>query len=72
MEHEQQETFLTLDEIAKRLRLSKESARRIFSCEPGVLRFNSVGKASTRNGRVRLRVPASVYDRVVNRMRYLA
>lgn len=72
MEHEQQETFLTLDEIAKRLRLSKESARRIFSREPGVLRFNSVGKASTRNGRVRLRIPASVYDRVVNRMRYLA
>ena len=65
------ETFFTLDQIADRLQLSKESVRRMFSHEPGVLRFNAVGKASTPNGRVRLRIPSSVYNRVVNRMRHV-
>lgn len=62
--------YFTLDQIADTLMLSKESVRRIFSREPGVLRFNAAGNASTPNGRVRLRVPSSVYTRVVNRLRY--
>lgn len=66
-----EETFFTLDQIAERLQLSKESVRRIFSREPGVLRFNSLGKASTANGRVRLRIPSSVYNRVVNKLRHI-
>jgi hypothetical protein len=41
-----EETFFALDQIAERLQLSKESVRRIFSREPGVLRFNSLGKAA--------------------------
>ena len=68
---EGEETFFTLDQIAERLQVSKESARRLFSSEPGVLRFNCAGKASTRNGRVRLRVPINVFNRVVNQMRYV-
>jgi hypothetical protein len=62
--------YLTLEDIARKLRISKDSARRMFSREPGILRLNAAGKSSTRNGRVRLRIPVSVYDRVVNRLRH--
>ena len=64
--------YLTLEDIARKLRISKDSARRMFSREPGILRLNAAGKSSTRNGRVRLRIPASVYDRVVNRLRHVS
>ncbi len=68
---EGEETFFTLDQIAERLQVSKECARHLFSSEPGVLRFNCAGKASTRNGRVRLRGPINLFNRVANRMRYV-
>jgi len=69
--HDSQE-YLTLEDIARKLRISKDSARRMFSREPGILRLNAAGKTSTQNGRVRLRIPASVYDRVVNRLRHVS
>jgi hypothetical protein len=62
------ETLYTLDEIAKHLKISKETARRIFAGESGVLALNSLGHRSTINGRVRIRVPQSVFDRVINGM----
>lgn len=62
------ETLYTLDEIAKKLKISKETARRLFSAESGVIAFNSLGHRSTVNGRVRIRVPESVFQRVINGM----
>jgi hypothetical protein len=62
------ETLYTLDEIAKHLKVSKETARRMFAGESGVLALNSRGHRSTVNGRVRLRVPQSVFNRVINGM----
>jgi methylphosphotriester-DNA--protein-cysteine methyltransferase len=65
------EENLTLAEIADRLKVSKSSARRLFMREDGVLFVNAMGKRSTENGRVRIRVPLSVYERVLGRMRHI-
>jgi hypothetical protein len=62
------ETLYTLQEIAKHLKVSKETAGRMFGGESGVLALNSLGQRSTTNGRVRIRVPQSVLDRVINGM----
>jgi methylphosphotriester-DNA--protein-cysteine methyltransferase len=64
------EENFTLDEIAQRLKVSKSSARRLFMREDGVLFVNALGKRSTEHGRVRIRVPLSVYERVIGRMRH--
>lgn len=62
------ETVYTLKELAQKLKVSKETARQLFGKEPGVLAFNANGKRSTSNGRVSIRVPESVFQRVVNQM----
>ncbi len=67
-----EERYFTLEEIARGLKISRDSARRLFGREPGVLRFNAAGKASTINGRVRMRIPSSVYKSVLNRLRHIA
>ncbi len=66
------ESYFTLEQIAQQWQISIDSARRIFGREPGVLRFNAKGHRSTPQGRVRLRVPNSVYQRVLNQLRHLA
>jgi predicted transcriptional regulator of viral defense system len=64
-----EESFLTVDQIAELLQLSRESVRQIFAREPGVLRFTSRGRTPlSARGRVNLRVPSSVYHRVVSRL----
>jgi predicted transcriptional regulator of viral defense system len=64
-----EESFLTVDQIAELLQLSRESVRQIFAREPGVLRFTSRGSTPvSARGRVNLRVPSSVYHRVVSRL----
>jgi methylphosphotriester-DNA--protein-cysteine methyltransferase len=65
------EENLTLEEIAGKLKVSKSSARRLFMREDGVLFVNAMGKRSTEHGRVRIRVPLSVYERVLHRMRHV-
>jgi hypothetical protein len=71
MTPEIEQTF-SLAEIAKKWRLSEDSVRRIFDVEPGVLRFGhetlKVGKKYRRRYFV-LRVPASVFRRVEDRLR---
>lgn len=62
------ESVFTLDEIAAKLKVSKGTARRLFAGQSGVLAVNSAGKRSTPNGRVRIRVPESVFQRVINGM----
>ncbi len=62
------ETLYTLDEIAKYLKVSKSTTRRMFAGESGVLVLNSQGHRSTTSGRVRIRVPQSVFDRIINNM----
>lgn len=60
------DTLLTVDEVAKRLKVNAETVRRLFMNEPGVivLGFPRKGKRVYRT----LRVPERVYERVLNRM----
>jgi hypothetical protein len=53
-----------------RLTLPYSSARR-FGAEPGVLLLNDQGKRSSPTGRALIRVPESVYNRVINQMKRL-
>lgn len=62
------ESLFTLAEIAAKLKVSKDTARRMFARQPGVLAVNGAGKRSTVNGRVLIRVPQSVFERVWNSM----
>lgn len=63
-----QEEIFTSDELAKRMKLHPSTIRKIFFDEPGVIRL---GHPSSR-GRSQyfsLRIPASVVERVLGRMR---
>ena len=62
-----QEQHLTVDEIAAPLKLHRETVRRLFVNEPGVVR---IGHAATKSKRryFTLRIPPSVRDRVFARM----
>jgi hypothetical protein len=63
---------LTVAEIAAKLKLSEDKARRLFFDEPGVLRIGQptrlVGRKYRRHYFV-LRVPVSVFERVQDRLR---
>lgn len=54
--------FLTINECALRLKMSRSTAHRLFRREPGVERILSPG-----SHRPMLRVPRSVFDRVLRR-----
>jgi hypothetical protein len=64
--------MLTVAEISKHWKRSRDSVRRIFAEEPGVLKF---GHATQRVGRkyrrayFTLRIPAEVFQRVEDRLR---
>jgi hypothetical protein len=58
--------YLTIAEIAERLKVNHETARRLFMNEPGVIVI-----CNPRKGRRlyrTLRIPVRVYDRVVMRL----
>jgi hypothetical protein len=65
------ERHYTPEEIAERLAISTDKARRMFHNEPGVVK---IGEPSRRLGRVlkrryyTLRIPESVAERVIARM----
>ena len=62
----EQETYLTLFEVAERLKVNEDTARRLFLNEPGVIVicFPRKGKRVYRT----VRVPESVFRRVMNRL----
>ena len=64
------ETCLTIAEVAERLKLSEEMARRLFLNEPGVIVICYPRKGA-RVYRT-LRIPESVYLRVVTRFTKVA
>jgi hypothetical protein len=60
-----QERCLTISEIAERLAVNSDTARRLFMNEPGVIVI-----AEPRKGRRQyrtLRIPERVFDRVIRR-----
>jgi hypothetical protein len=61
---------LTVAEIAERLKVKPDTVRRLFINEPGVIviRFPRKGRRLYRT----LRVPLSVYQRVVTRLTHVA
>jgi hypothetical protein len=63
-----QEQFFTPDELAKLLKLHPSTIRRLFVDEPGVLRYGHAGLHGKKQY-FSLRIPASVVQRVVGRMR---
>ena len=67
-----EEDVLTVAEIAVLLRLSKDTTRRIFLDEPGVLKIGQPTRLVGRKYRRRyfvLRIPTSVFERVRDRLR---
>ena len=62
----EQETYLTLFEVAERLKVNEDTARRLFLNEPGVIVicFPRKGKRVYRT----VRVPESVFRGVMNRL----
>ena len=64
------ETSLTVAEVAERLKLSEEMARRLFLNEPGVIVI-CYPRRGVRVYRT-LRIPESVYARVLTRLTEVA
>ncbi len=64
------ETYLTVADIAERLKVNEETARRIFLNEPGVIVICYPRKGV--RGYRTLRIPESVYARVVTRFTKVA
>ena len=64
------ETFLTVAEVAERLKLNEETVRRLFLNEPGVvvICFPRRGRRVYRT----LRIPAKVFQRVPTRFTRVA
>jgi hypothetical protein len=64
------EPCLTVADVAERLKIKHDTVRRLFMNEPGVIviRFPRKGKRLYRT----LRIPASVFQRVVTRLTHLA
>jgi hypothetical protein len=61
-----EERFLTVAEIGERLKLKPDTIRRLFATEPGVIAI-STPKKGRRVYRT-LRIPVSVYERVLTRL----
>ena len=64
------ETFLTVAEVAERLKLNEETVRRLFLNEPGVvvICFPRRGRRVYRT----LRIPEKVFQRVLTRFTRVA
>jgi len=63
-----EEEVFTSDELAQRMKLHPSTIRKIFVDEPGVFRLGHPG-GSGRSQYFSLRIPASVVERVLGRMR---
>ena len=61
------ELCLTPAEIAKNLSVHASTVRRLFRDEPGVCRLGKVRRRDGKRDYVTLRIPLSVYDRVMRR-----
>ena len=61
------ELHFTVDEIAAMWKLSRDSVRRLFKNEPGVLAISPRGRRGKR-AYVTLRIPSSVVERVHRRL----
>jgi predicted transcriptional regulator len=62
------EQFRTVAEVAEMLGVSRDTVRRMFAAEPGVI---DLGRRNNTKGKRRyrvLRIPSAVVDRVLNRM----
>ena len=64
--HEEQ--FYTVAEVATILKVSTDTATRIFEDEPGVLDLGSPEKSHKRRYRI-LRTPLAVFNRVLHKRR---
>ena len=63
------EKFRTVAQVAQMLGVSKDTVRRLFADEPGII---DLGRHETAQGRRRyrlLRIPDSVLDRIIYRKR---
>jgi Fic family protein len=64
----QEEQYYTVAEAATILKVSKDTATRLFEDESGVLDLGSPEKAHKRRYRV-LRIPQAVFNRVIHKLR---
>ncbi len=64
------EPYLTVSDVAERLKVNEDTVRRLFGDEPGVLVicFPRLGRRIYRT----LRIPESVYRRVLTRLSKVA
>jgi len=62
------ERHFTPKELAEQWALSYETVRCLFRSEPGVIRFGSEGRRDGKRDHVSLRIPASVAQRVHERL----
>jgi len=64
------EQFLTVSEVAERLKVNDDTVRRLFANEPGVIVicFPRRGRRAYRT----LRIPTSVFERVLTRLTKVA
>jgi hypothetical protein len=63
-----EEQFYTVAEAAEILKISTDTATRLFSEEPGVVDLGSPERSHKRRYRV-LRIPHSVFNRVLHKKR---
>ena len=59
--------FYSVQDVARHLSLSRETVRRMFMHEPGVLRIGN-GESLHKRGYMTLRIPRSVLNRVIARL----
>jgi hypothetical protein len=61
-----EEVFLTVSDVAERLKVNEDTVRRLFAHEPGlvVICFPKKGKRVYRT----IRIPESVFKRVLTRL----
>jgi DNA-binding transcriptional regulator LsrR (DeoR family) len=58
------EQYLTVAEVAKMLDVSRDTVRRMFAKEPGVINLGPQRRRASRRYRI-LRIPRSVLERVL-------
>ena len=58
--------YLTTAEVAEKLDVSRDTVRRMFKNEPGVLNIVAKRKSGAREYRI-LRIPRSIFNQVIER-----
>jgi predicted transcriptional regulator of viral defense system len=64
----QEQEYLTVDEVAKMLKVSRDTVSRRFEKEPGVIDLGTPERLHKRRYRV-LRIPAAVLNRFLHKKR---